>query len=129
MRVAVTTSQRLGVTITVALCAWSSTALAAITMNPGTIDAGSAAVGGTSPGGTGMLSSSRDDRVDLVVSNSCSGTGAGTFTLNPSSNIDLRGGTVATITVNYSPTARGTLTCLVDVFNRGTFQVLGTFMV
>lgn len=109
---------------------WTLNASAAptvITMNPNPLDAGNVLIGstGTSPDGT--LSSNNNVRVDLVVTNQCSGTGQGTFTLSQTTNINLNN--PATITVSYTPTTGGTRTCTVSVRDSGNNSNYGSFSV
>src|SRR5262245_12287424 len=68
-----------GVVVALVLCGLSLVAGAAptvITVNPSPLDAGTAAIGATATSPTGTLTSNNNVRVDLQVTNNCSGTGS-----------------------------------------------------
>jgi hypothetical protein len=116
---------RLGACVALLICGWSLEAVAAISINPSPLDAGTAMLGQpTSASGT--LSSTNNVHVDLDITSSCSG-GGGTFSFDMTANINLN--SPATVTVTYVPSARGTRTCRVDVFDTGTNNLLGSFNV
>lgn len=96
-------------------------------MSPNPVDVGNVLLGGTGMA-TGTLSSTKNERVDLRLTNSCNGAGAGTFSLSETSNINLNAPKM--ITVSYTPSARGTRQCAVQVIQDGnaidTFYVRGT---
>ena len=117
----------LGVVVVVSL--WSQHARAAasvITMAPNPLDVGNVLVGSMAMA-TGTLSDTKPDAVDLVVTSTCTGAGAGAFTLNPLTGIDLSSPQM--ITVTYAPTVRGASNCRVDVYKAGTSSVIGSFRV
>ena len=117
---------RPGLCVALIVCGWSVSADAAITMSPNPLDTGSVLLG-ASADATGTLSSTDNERVDLAVTNNCSGTGNGVFELSKTTNINLNG--PQSITVTYTPATRGTRQCTVNVLDTGTMTVLGTFSV
>jgi hypothetical protein len=115
-----------GLCVAFVICGWSLDAAAAISVNPSPIDAGTALLGQTTTSPMASLSSSTNLHVDLVVTNACLG-GGGTFSISDTSNLNLNPS--ASITVSYTPSARGVRGCRVDVVEAGTNNVVGSFNV
>src|SRR5690606_13623847 len=79
---------RRGLCVALLVGGWPLAAAAAVTMSPNPVDVGDVLLDDTGMA-TGTLSSTSNIKVDLRVTNNCSGTGAGTFTLSETSNINL----------------------------------------
>src|ERR1041385_4336953 len=108
------TAMRVTVFIAI-LVGWGAVAQASITMTPDPVDVGAVNVG-SQGSATGSLDSSvNNQKVDLLLSGTCTGAGAGTFTLSPNNNVNI--GSPQTITVKYTPTAAGARQCTVNVFD------------
>lgn len=113
------------------ICGTSLDAIADISMNPNTLDAGSALIGSTTTSGNGTLSyQGQNPTIDLTIG-SCTGSGAGSFVLSASDDINLS--SPVQINVSYTPSARGTRECIVTARHasggggsQGTFRVRGT---
>src|SRR5262249_43383111 len=119
-------SKRRGIAVAFVLMWSAHTHAGTITMMPNPVNCGSTDINTTTAAVTGSLSDSANDHVDLVLG-TCSGSGAGTFALSPNNNIFLNN--PASISVTYSPTARGTLTCTINVKDHGSTTVYGSFQV
>ena len=95
-----------------------------LVVDPGLVDVGNVLLGASGTAHS-PLSADTSARVDLVVSPDCTDTAAGTFTLDPKTNIDLLSAVI--LNVSYTPIARGTRECRVDIVSTGTTDVLGSF--
>ncbi len=127
---AVTTPKH-GIRVCVALVvlSWAHLAVAApsvITMTQDPVNVGNVVLGASGTA-TGSLCDNNNDRVDLEVTAACTGAGTGTFSLTPTSNINLA--SAKTIEVTYNPTTKGPRQCTVNVHDTTTTTVLGTFEV
>ena len=116
------------VCIAVLVVGWSVQAAAAptvITMNPDPLATGDILLGDSGMA-TGTLSSNNKVHVDLSITSTCTGLGAGAFQVSPSSNVNLDD--PASITVTYTPSGGGVRQCEVEVRDSGgSHSVLGTF--
>jgi hypothetical protein len=114
-----------GVCVALLVLGWSFDATAAINISQNPFNAGTELIGNTTPYADATLSSTNNVTVDLViVSSSCSG-GGGTFEFADATDLNLN--SPRTISVRYTPSARGTRTCRVDVEEDGSSNVLGSF--
>jgi outer membrane protein OmpA-like peptidoglycan-associated protein len=104
-------------------------------MTPDPINVGNVRVGSMGSADGSLSSAAADVNVDVVLTATCTGGGAGSFSLASETgsltNINLD--TAKTITATYAPTARGLRECNVNVFPTGTtmtplvtFKVRGT---
>jgi hypothetical protein len=116
-----------GVCVALLICGWSLDAAAAISVMPSPLDAGTALIGQPTTSSPGTVTSSTNVHADLVITNNCSTTGGGTFTLSDTSNLNLNPS--APISVTYTPSAPGIRTCRVDAYDTGTMTLLGSFTV
>ena len=111
--------------------AWTGIASAQVTMTPDPIDVGNVAVGGMGSADGTLASADNMVSVDVALTGTCTGSGAGTFTLTSSTGslagINLNAD--RTITATYAPTARGLRECTVNVHDAGTMTVLTSFQV
>jgi hypothetical protein len=115
-----------GLCIALLVIGWSPDARAAISMSPNPLDVGNVMLGGTAMA-SGTLTSTESVRVNLRVTNICSGTGTGTFELDKTSNINLNA--PQTITVTYMPSMSGVRQCAVAVTREGSTDLVGAFYV
>jgi len=94
------------------------------TMNPNPLDVGTVVVGQTGTA-EGTLSDTNNEHINLVVTNNCTGGNIGTFTVTPDTDIDIKD--PVTITASYTPSARGTRRCRVDIYKTGQSSRIGSF--
>src|SRR5687768_11848649 len=93
-------------------------------MNLNPMDVGGVLLGNTGMR-TGTLSSNSNDRVDLSIQN-CTGA-AGMFSFDRDTNINLNN--AQSITLFYTPSARGLRECTVRIYDTGTMTQLGSFVI
>ncbi len=102
----------------------AGTARADVTASPTTVDCGTVAVGAAGSATTQLTDTDLPDTVDVVgVDSACT---AFAFAPTP---VSLLTGLPQTETVTFTPTARGAVSCSVNVLDDATQAVLGSFTV